>query len=85
MNKNLWLWCKGDFIVSLARNHQHKYLYTSGVKCTMRLAAFLKGKAPLNNQSLQLRGTNCEETFVKPKKTNKTSCLTIKHATIDSA
>jgi hypothetical protein len=51
----------------------------------MRLAAFLKGKAPLNNQSLQLRGTNFEQTFVKPKKTNKTSCLTIKHATIDSA
>ena len=60
-------------------------LHASGIKSSMWLAAFLKGKDPLNNLSLQLRGTNFEQTFVKPKKANKTSCLTIKHATIDSA
>jgi hypothetical protein len=43
-----------------------------------------KEKSPIK-QPITAAKVNEEQTFVKPKKTNNTSCLTIKLVTIDSA
>jgi hypothetical protein len=44
-----------DFIPSLESNHPRQRLSTSGISCSMKLAAFVEETAPSENHSLKLR------------------------------
>lgn len=52
-NQNLMLQIEGNF--SLVWDHQPKRPFVSGVSFSMKLAAFVKGNALVNDQSVKLR------------------------------
>jgi hypothetical protein len=52
------LLCKRDFIRYLEGNHQQRCRYASGMNCLIRLAAFVQGKEPRDDQSLKLGWMN---------------------------
>jgi hypothetical protein len=55
------LQCKGDSVRCLKGNRQQKCRFTSGFNCLIRLAAFVEGKDPEDDQSLKLRWLQFEQ------------------------
>jgi hypothetical protein len=51
-NQNLMLQIKGNF--NLVWDHQQKWPFICGVSFSMKLAAFVKGNALVNDQSVKL-------------------------------
>lgn len=79
-NRILRLYLKGDFVLSLLRNHQRKCSSTRGLSCSKELDASVEIKDPVNQVTNEVR----ERSPRSPKKVTETSCSIIRHAAIYS-
>jgi hypothetical protein len=85
MSLGLRLQCKGDFVRCLEGNRQQKCRFTSDINCFIRLAAFVKEKAPGDDQSMKLRWIQFVRLSFAVYANQLGTCLVTKQATHNNA